>query len=137
VLFCGVLYHVRHPLLALDRVWSVCRGTAIIETQALDHAFFDAGGEMLDLASLDERLVPQALVQFYPDETLYGDGTGTWVPNGAALLALLESACFDVTYGPVVIGQRALAAARRTTRSERLYWRDLDQASVSVEVGRP
>ncbi len=27
VLFLGVLYHLRNPLLALDRIWEVCSGT--------------------------------------------------------------------------------------------------------------
>lgn len=34
VLCLGVLYHIRHPMLALERLASVTRGTAIIETQA-------------------------------------------------------------------------------------------------------
>jgi len=32
VLFTGVLYHARHPLLALERAASVCAGTLVVET---------------------------------------------------------------------------------------------------------
>ena len=32
VFFLGVLYHLRHPLLALERVASVCRRLLILET---------------------------------------------------------------------------------------------------------
>ncbi len=34
VLYLGVLYHVRHPLLALEKLAALTRGTAYIETQA-------------------------------------------------------------------------------------------------------
>ena len=33
VLFLGVLYHMRHPLLALERVASVCKGLLVLETE--------------------------------------------------------------------------------------------------------
>ena len=39
VVFChGLLYHLRHPLLAVDRVRSVCHGMAIFETFVDIHA---------------------------------------------------------------------------------------------------
>ena len=37
VLFWGVLYHLRHPLLALDNVRRLARGTVSIETAVSDH----------------------------------------------------------------------------------------------------
>lgn len=37
VLFLGVLYHLRHPLLALDKIREVCDGTMLLETHVIDH----------------------------------------------------------------------------------------------------
>lgn len=37
VLFLGVLYHLRHPLLALERVCEVTTDCAIIESHSIDH----------------------------------------------------------------------------------------------------
>ena len=42
VLFWGVLYHLRHPLLALDNVRRLARGTVSIETAVSDHELGDA-----------------------------------------------------------------------------------------------
>jgi len=37
VMFWGVLYHLRHPLLALDSLRSLTRGCAFLETEVADH----------------------------------------------------------------------------------------------------
>ena len=42
VLFWGVLYHLRHPLLALDNIRALLRGTAFLETAVCD-AELEAG----------------------------------------------------------------------------------------------
>ena len=55
VLFAGVLYHLRHPLLALDRVRSVCAETAFIETQVCDNALLCADGSMTALSTVAPR----------------------------------------------------------------------------------
>ncbi len=39
VLFFGVLYHLRHPLWAIDNIRKVCRGVALIETHVIDNYF--------------------------------------------------------------------------------------------------
>ena len=57
VLFLGVLYHMKHPLLALERVASVCRRQLILWTQ-------------IDMANCDR---PAAA--FYPGTELNNDPT--------------------------------------------------------------
>jgi tRNA (mo5U34)-methyltransferase len=39
VLFFGVLYHLRYPLLAIDNIRNICRGTVLIETHTVDHGW--------------------------------------------------------------------------------------------------
>jgi tRNA (mo5U34)-methyltransferase len=76
VLFLGVLYHLRHPLLALERVASVTGGVAIIETVV----------DMLD--------VRRPAIAFYEDDRLARDATNWCGPNVPALEAMLRAAGF-------------------------------------------
>jgi tRNA (mo5U34)-methyltransferase len=76
VLFLGVLYHMRHPLLALERMASVTRETLVLET-------------LVDMTFLR---TPAAA--FYPWK-LHGDETNWWGPNQAAVLGMLRSVGFQ------------------------------------------
>jgi tRNA (mo5U34)-methyltransferase len=76
VLFLGVLYHMRHPLLALERVASVTRELLVMET-------------LVDLTFLRS---PAAA--FYP-WPLLRDDTNWWGPNRAAVTAMLHSVGFE------------------------------------------
>jgi len=78
VLFFGVLYHVRHPLLALKKVAEVTKDLAIIETSAFE------------LSLLSDR----ALWEYFERDELDGDLTNWWAPNERALVALCRSAGF-------------------------------------------
>jgi tRNA (mo5U34)-methyltransferase len=77
VLFLGVLYHLRHPLLALERLRSVTRELLILETHV--------------------ELLPsrRPMAAFYPADELSGDASNWWGPNVAAVLALLRAAGFS------------------------------------------
>ena len=43
ILFLGVLYHLRYPLLAADKLRAVTRGTLHIETHVIENCFIPAG----------------------------------------------------------------------------------------------
>ena len=77
VLFLGVLYHMKHPLLALERVASVCRGQLILWTQ-------------IDMADVER---PAAA--FYPDAELNNDPTNWWGLNPPAVTGMLKTAGFS------------------------------------------
>lgn len=76
VLFLGVLYHLRHPLLALERVASVARDRLILET-------------VVDLVG-----VGRPAMAFYPSTELNNDPTNWWGPNPSAVSGLLQSVGF-------------------------------------------
>jgi tRNA (mo5U34)-methyltransferase len=76
VLFLGVLYHMKHPLLALERVASVTRQQLIMQTQ------------------VDMLAVDRPAMAFYPRDELGGDPTNWVGPNPAALQAMLETVGF-------------------------------------------
>ncbi|MEO7190053.1 MAG: DUF1698 domain-containing protein [Vicinamibacterales bacterium] len=77
VLFLGVLYHLPHPLLALERVSSVTKDLLVLETVV------DMVGETRPAAA------------FYPGKELNGDPTNWWGPNHAAVVGMLQSVGFD------------------------------------------
>jgi tRNA (mo5U34)-methyltransferase len=76
VLFLGVLYHMRHPLLALERVFSVTRRQLILQTQ-------------VDLAAIE-----RPALAFYQGTDLNNDPTNWFGPNPAAVIAMLRTAGF-------------------------------------------
>jgi tRNA (mo5U34)-methyltransferase len=71
VVFSGVLYHLRHPLLALDNVRGVCRGTAYVETAVCDAELAGA--------------VAAPVARFYRRDELGGDSSNWFAPSVSAL----------------------------------------------------
>src|SRR5919204_2170960 len=76
VLFVGVLYHLRHPLLALERVASVTGDQLILDTHT---------------AMIEE---PDPVMRFYPETELNEDPTNWWGPNPPAVEAMLRDVGF-------------------------------------------
>ena len=97
VLFLGVLYHLRHPLLALERVAAVTGDLLILETE-------------VDLA-----LGSRPAMAFYPGEELREDWTNWWGPNPAAVVAMLHAVGF-ARVEVVSPNSRAYRAARAAKR---------------------
>lgn len=76
VLFLGVLYHLRHPLLALERLHAVTGELLIVESH------------------VDVTWRPRPVLTFYPGSELNNDPTNWWGPNPEALRALIRTAGF-------------------------------------------
>lgn len=77
VLFLGVLYHLRHPLLALEKVASVTKRQLVLETH-------------VDLLGCR-----RPVAAFYPNDELKGDASNWWGPNLAAVSAMLTDVGFS------------------------------------------
>jgi len=101
VVFMGVLYHLRHPLLALDLVYenvakdlmlfqSLQRGSDEIAPVAPDYAFWDAG-------HFDAPGYPK---MHFIEHDYAGDPTNWWAPNRACSAAMLRSSGFDIVANP-------------------------------------
>jgi tRNA (mo5U34)-methyltransferase len=92
VFFFGVLYHLRHPLLALERILSVCTGTLLMQTYNL--AEDDPATDKIP----EVNKIP--LAKFHPFGIKSGpnkemdDPTVLWVPNAECAKAMLLSAGF-------------------------------------------
>lgn len=94
VLFLGVLYHLRHPLLALERVASVTREALVLET-------------VVDLVGLG-----RPALAFYPGTELNGDPTNWWGPNVEAVCAMLRVVGFTSVRVVTPLRSTAYRAAR-------------------------
>jgi tRNA (mo5U34)-methyltransferase len=97
VLFLGVLYHLRYPLLAIDNIRNVCRGTVLAETHVIDggwlkHREVNAG--MMSLRRVSRRLPGVPLWRYYHDGELMGDKSNFFGPNCQAVLDAFASAGF-------------------------------------------
>jgi tRNA (mo5U34)-methyltransferase len=83
VIFWGVLYHLRHPLLALDNLRAVTRGEASLETAVCD-------GE------LPRRERGRSLARFYRRGELSDDPSNWFAPTTVALEEWCGSSGFAV-----------------------------------------
>lgn len=99
VLYLGVLYHLRHPLLALEKLAALTRGTAYIETQA--EVFLGSGR--------------RPMCRFIEGDELNHDPSNWWTFNEAALLSMCRAAGFSSAELSPVPGhwKRRLSALRR------------------------
>jgi len=111
VLFLGVLYHLRHPLLALDLIYehvardmlvfqSMLRGSAAVEPLREDYDFWTT--ELFDRDSYPKM--------HFVEHKFADDWTNWWIPNNACAEAMLRSAGFTIRHHPeaeVYICQRS------------------------------
>ena len=126
VLFLGVLYHLRHPLLALDRLRELCGQLLVVESLVCDAAFHVGYEQARPLAELAPGAHELPLAQFLPVGRFHADATNKWVPNLAGLRALVEDAAFAVRSAETW-GDRALLQATPDEQSPALRWLALDR----------
>ena len=86
----GLLYHLRHPLLALDKLGALCGGGGeiYIESAILDDYSPYRGG--LGHGYADSQMV----MEFYPRDEYAQNVTNWWVPTLACLGNMVGSAGF-------------------------------------------
>lgn len=101
VLFLGVLYHLRHPLLALDLIYehvaddmlvfqSMLRGSKEVAPVAEDYEFW----------AQDHFDAPGYPKMHFIEHHYSGDPTNWWAPNNACAEAMLRSSGFHIVSHP-------------------------------------
>ncbi|HEV7291499.1 MAG TPA: TIGR04290 family methyltransferase [Devosia sp.] len=101
VIFMGVLYHLRHPLLALDLIrehvakdllvfQSMQRGSSEVKPVAENYPF-------TDVELFDEPSYPK---MHFIEHRYANDPTNWWVPNAACVEAMLRSSGFEIVSHP-------------------------------------
>ena len=99
VLFMGVFYHLRHPLVALEAVRAVCSGTMIFQTVTLDHQkeFLELKHEQTQDVAFGDALLrhPQFPSLSFVEEKYGGDASCWFLPNIQAVSAMIRSCKFE------------------------------------------
>ncbi len=93
VFFFGTLYHLRHPLLALDKLASVCTGELYVESAILDDYSPYRGGIGNGYPG------KQMLMEFYPDGQYGNNQTNWWSPTLQCLGEMVRAAGFKDVKG--------------------------------------
>lgn len=101
VIFMGVFYHLRHPLLALDLLYdnvvkdllifqSMQRGSDQVEPVNPDYDFWQT-------EIFQRRDFPH---MYFIEHRYSNDPTNWWIPNRACMEAMLRSSGFEITERP-------------------------------------
>jgi tRNA (mo5U34)-methyltransferase len=100
VCFLGVLYHLRHPLLALDVVRGVTGGRMILQTLTMPGEAVLAPPESIELGERGLMREPGWPVMAFIEGQLEEDPTNWWAPSHACVEALVRAAGFRVLARP-------------------------------------
>jgi tRNA (mo5U34)-methyltransferase len=107
VIFMGVLYHLRHPLLALDLIrehvaadlmlfQTMQQGSTDVMDVPEDHPFYEPGS-WTPPAYFDAPAYPK---MHFIEQRFSGDWTNWWAPNRACSEAMLRAAGFAIEAHP-------------------------------------
>ena len=118
VFFIGVLYHLRHPMLALDLIHehvardrlvfqSMQRGSPMLAAVADDYPFSET-------AHFDEPGYPKL---HFIERSYSHDNTNWWAPNRACSAAMLRAAGFTIESNP----EEEVFVCRRAELPDRRY----------------
>jgi tRNA (mo5U34)-methyltransferase len=101
VLFLGVLYHLRHPLLALDLIHEHVAGDMLV-FQSMQRGAFEVAPvapnyRFWDTEHFDDPGYPKL---HFIEHRYADDPTNWWAPNRACTEAMLRSAGFEIVSQP-------------------------------------
>jgi len=98
VLFLGLIYHLRHPLLALDRIYDVCKHRLYVDSPIIDRIVFDKTisenrrKEILEKA----KIIHDLPMLYFTKGNETGDSCNWFMPNTKAFCALVEASGFTL-----------------------------------------
>jgi tRNA (mo5U34)-methyltransferase len=101
VLFLGVLYHLRHPLLALDLIHEhAARDLLVLQTMQRGSSEVAPIAEDYDFFEQDHFNAAGYPKMHFIEHRYAHDPTNWWAPNAAATQAMLRSAGFEIAGHP-------------------------------------
>ena len=94
VVFIGVIYHLKHPLFALEKVASICRDTMYLQSPLRGDAKDFEPPE--DYPSSEVKVFdrPEFPKLHFIEKSFNGDVSNWWFPNRSALKAMARAAGF-------------------------------------------
>ena len=101
VLFMGVLYHLRHPLLALDLIHEhVAKDLLIFQSMQRGNAEIMPVQEDYPFWQREIFAQPGFPTLYFIEGKYAGDPTNWWIPNRACAEAMLRSSGFEILEHP-------------------------------------
>jgi tRNA (mo5U34)-methyltransferase len=101
VIFMGVLYHLRHPLLALDLIHEHVAGDLLLfQSMQRGDSRVDPVDKNYDFWTTDQFDSPGYPKLHFIENKYADDPTNWWVPNRACAEAMLRSAGFAIAAHP-------------------------------------
>ncbi|HET8547283.1 MAG TPA: TIGR04290 family methyltransferase [Bryobacteraceae bacterium] len=101
VLFLGVLYHLRYPLLALDLLHDhVCRDLLVFQSMmrgSMEMPELKRNYHFRDTEVFEKDGYP---LMYFVEHEYANDWTNWWIPNRACAAAMLRSAGFEIADDP-------------------------------------
>jgi TPR repeat protein len=98
VLFLGVIYHLRHPLLALDRIWEVSTDRVFVDSPIIDNEVFDrtVNEDQRKAILASGSIMNQLPLAYFTKGSETGDPYNWFMPNRKAFCDFIESAGFVI-----------------------------------------
>jgi len=107
VFFFGTIYHLKHPLLALEKIASICDGSIYVETASLDEYSPYRGGIGKGFNQ------NEAVMEFYPGNQYGGNESNWWAPTLQCLAGMMMSVGFkDIECWPLTETPKDLSQCR-------------------------
>ena len=101
VIFMGVLYHLRHPLLALDIIHdTVAKDLLLFQSLQRGSNAVDPVAKNYDFFEQDHFDSPGYPKLHFIEHSYSDDNTNWWAPNAACSAAMLRSAGFEIVEHP-------------------------------------
>jgi tRNA (mo5U34)-methyltransferase len=100
VLFMGVFYHLRYPLLALDRVIKKVSGKLIFQTMVRGSEKAAQWDPDYSFWTKDIFYSPEFPAMYFIEQSYSGDATNWWIPNHNAVEAMLRSSGLQIVGHP-------------------------------------
>ncbi len=115
VVFTGILYHLKSPLLVLEQLGRLCRDLVVVETECI---LEDARNVVHARQGPPGAVVPTACrrgcMKFVEGAELNGDPSNWWIPDTECVVGMLRSTGFRFFSSPVypTEGRLLLLAAK-------------------------
>lgn len=101
VIFMGVLYHLRHPLLALDLIHEHVAGDLLLfqsmQRGSDEMKLVQDNYDFWETRIFDQPTFPRL---YFIEKRYSNDPTNWWIPNRAGTEAILRSSGFQITHHP-------------------------------------
>jgi tRNA (mo5U34)-methyltransferase len=132
VLFMGVFYHLRYPILAFDLVAERARDRLVFQSLTMRDDDPEPRSRSLSFDEMRELNEPGWPKLAFIERELAGDPTNWWVPNQACMETLIRSAGFRIESRP----GHELFVCRRSTAWDSSRARYSDQLAAVRALGR-